>query len=169
MPAYVGDTLLYRNRVFRLGSRPLEQWFSLVGSRPALRRPGYAPAGAPDYAATWEIGEDGLLRLVGLTGSWPDTNPLALGHLFPFSEDSVVAAWFSGTLRGVRAGPVGVTLEAVGQADRAAAYPGHGVAGLVLADLALELRCGRLLDASGNALDDAPADDGSPRWAATLV
>lgn len=169
MSAYVGDTLLYRDRVFRLGSRPLEAWFRLIGQRPGLRRASGLSADAPDYAATWEIGDDGLLRLVGLTGSWPDTNPLALGHLFPLAEESIVASWYTGILRGVRAGPVGTALAAVQEPCHLASFPRHGVPGLMLADLALEIRCGRLLDASGETLGpDRPGDE-SPRWAATLV
>lgn len=85
MMAYRGDTLLHEDRVFRLSTRPLEGWFGLLGARPSLRSPDRAGPQSPDYAATWELGEDGLLRLVGLAGSWPDTNPLTLGHLFPLS------------------------------------------------------------------------------------
>lgn len=168
MSAYVGDTLLYRDRVFRLATRPLETWFRLIGQRPALRHSSEQPPDGPDYAATWEIGADGLLRLVGLTGSWPDTNPLALGHLFPLAEDSVVASWFSGVLRGIRAGPVGAALAAV-QEPCHRDFPGHGVPALLLADLALEIRCGCLLDASGEPQGSGRPVDESPRWAATLV
>ncbi|MCM5569418.1 hypothetical protein M6I34_02755 [Burkholderiaceae bacterium FT117] len=168
MSACYGDTLLYRNRVFRLGSRPLEHWFRLVGARPALRRPSHLPADAPDYSATWEVGEDGMLRLVGLTGSWPDTNPLALGHLFPFADDSVVASWYTGTLRGSRTGPLRSALASVRRPDPAQC-PGNPAAGLLLSDLALEFRCGRLLDASGEPFAGRQAEGEFPRWAATLV
>ncbi|MFA7664782.1 MAG: hypothetical protein WCY32_01525 [Burkholderiaceae bacterium] len=182
MSSYAGDTLLYRNRVFRLSVRPLETWFRLLGRRPQLRRPIHAAPGAADYSATWEICDDGLLRLVGLTGSWPNANPLALGHLFPFSEGSVVASWFNGTLRGMRVGPSGFSAalagedQAPGRADgpatRNALAPGAvaaGLAGLVMADLALELRAGRVLDADGQPVSERVVSPDTPDWTVILI
>lgn len=204
MTAYAGDTLLYRDRVFRLSTRPLEVWFRLIGERPVLRRTrqGFArppkqplPPGplelsagkepAADYAATWEIDPDGLLHLVGLAGSWPDTNPLAVGHLFPFAADTVAATWFTGALRGVRAGAIPAALALLPMpampalSDRAGARDGKTARGwrtdgFALGDLALEISAGRLLSADGGFAGPTPETSveavlGSPYWARSLV
>lgn len=204
MAAYAGDTLLYRDRVFRLSTRPLEVWFRLIGERPVLRRArqGFArplqqtlPSGPvdlsagkellADYAATWEIDQDGLLQLVGLAGSWPDTNPLAVGHLFPFAADTVAATWFTGALRGVRAGSIPAALALLPMpampalSDQAGARDGKTAGGwrtdgFALGDLALEIRTGRLLSADGSFAGPTPETSieavlGSPYWARSLV
>jgi len=201
MTAYAGDTLLYRDRVYRLSTRPLEVWFRLIGERPALRRtrqgfagplqataplgPAERSAGkepAADYAATWEIDQDGLLQLVGLAGSWPDTNPLAVGHLFPFASGTVAATWFTGAIRGVRAGsmpaalallPMPARSEQAGARDGGMAG-GWRTGGFALGDLVLEIRAGRLLSADGGLAGPIPetGDEtvlGSPYWARSLV
>jgi hypothetical protein len=204
MAAYAGDTLLYRDRVFRLSTRPLEVWFRLIGERPVLRRTGQGfarpsqqtlPSGpiepsagkepVADYAATWEIDQDGLLQLVGLAGSWPDTNPLAVGHLFPFAADTVAATWFTGTLRGVRAGSIPAALALLPMpampalSDQSGARDGKPTGGwrtdgFALGDLVLEIRAGRLLSADGGFAGPTPeagvdAVLGSPYWARSLV
>lgn len=169
MPSYAGDTLLYRDRVFRLGERPLEAWFGLIGYRPDLRRPMVSPAEAPDHAASWEIGNDGLLRLVGLTGNWPDGNPLALAHLFPMAEEPVVATWFTGMLHGIRIGPVGQALVAAQQTPHWRAFPRDGIAGPAFAELLLDIRCGQLLAAGEPMRAAAQVVEDSPRWATALV
>lgn len=172
MSAYAGDTLLYRNRVFRLGARPLEGWFKLIGQRPDFRRPAHVSASLQDYSATWEIDGDGLLQLVGLTGSWADATPLALGHLFPFCEEQVAASWYSGCLRGVRVGPSRFASVHAADASEGLSRNGGGgteLAGVVIADLALEIRAGRLLDAEGRPISDAPVRDGTPSWTSMLI
>lgn len=207
MAAYAGDTLLYRDRVFRLSTRPLEVWFRLIGERPVLRRTmqGFArpvqrtlPSGpdelsagkepVADYAATWEIDEGGLLQLVGLAGSWPDTNPLAVGHLFPFAADTVAATWFTGPLRGARAGSIPAALARLPmpglaamstRSDQSGARDGRTTGGwrtdgFALGDLVLEIRAGRLLSADGGFAGVTPETSveavlGSPYWARSLV
>lgn len=174
MSAYAGDTLLYRNRVFRLGVRPLEGWFRLIGHRPLFRRPSYVSPALQDYSATWEIDAGGMLQLVGLTGCWADAAPLALGHLFPFCEESVAATWYSGCLRGSRAGPSRFAQMQTMASDGHTATArdggsGAGLASVVLVDLALEIRAGRLLDADGCPVSDAPVRDATPAWTTMLV
>ena len=149
MNAYAGDTLLYQDRVFRLDSQPLEHWFRLVGERPSLRRMAACTGVAPDYAATWTLDDDGWLRLTDLAGVWPDCNPLMLGHLFPLAGETIVAAWYSGRLHGVR----------LGDPHRLDARYG---------DLRIELQAGRLTGLDVQPGVATPVCD-SPYWAASLV
>lgn len=172
MSAYAGDTLLYRNRVFRLGARPLEGWFRLIGRRPLFRRPSHVSPTLQDYSATWEIDAHGVLQLVGLTGCWVDATPIALGHLFPFCEESVAATWYSGCLRGARVGPSRFAHAMANDGQTAATGSGGsgaGLAGVVLADLALEIRAGRLLDADGRPVSEVPVRDATPSWTTMLI
>ncbi len=95
---FYGDTLLHRERTFELLDQPLEQYFELIGTRPALET-GFADA--REYKARWMV-EDGWLFLVAVNARWNSEEPLNLQHLFPFAGAKVFAAWYNGPVRAYR-------------------------------------------------------------------
>lgn len=93
-----GDTLMQRDRLFEVVDQPLEQYFDLIGTRPAFEPTSTEGRG---YAATWVI-EDGWLFLSGLAARWSDDQALTMQHLFPFAGRKVFAAWYNGPVRAYR-------------------------------------------------------------------
>jgi hypothetical protein len=155
---YPEDTLLMGAGAYRIDARPLESWFGLIGFRPAFRQIRPRPADTPfdsadtlragDYSATWSLGADGMLRLTGITALWPDGTPVTLGHLFPLTQDAILARWYSGVIR--------------------ARYCGAGSVPAT-AGLIIELERGRQAGSAGLTPSADPLDDGSAGWACGLV
>jgi len=106
MTAQIPDSILIDGETHALFSEPLNAYYS------DAPRPNFVPQNTANwrgYVGTWEI-RDGRLYLIGVVAEicnlplgWncpqDQRRIVGLGDLFPQRGDSVLADWFSGTLR----------------------------------------------------------------------
>ena len=96
MTAQAADRLHYRGQSYYLLATPLEDYFTLGRPKPDLRVPHTGLWRG--YVASWLV-EGDLLFLVGLEGCLTDGQPATISTVFPAAAGSVLADWYSGSLR----------------------------------------------------------------------
>lgn len=96
MTAQFSECLRHQGAEHAMAANPLEDYFVLVGERPAFQ--ATSTALWRGYMGTWEIRE-GRLYLIGLEGELTDGSPATLATVFPAFPDRVFAHWFNGCLR----------------------------------------------------------------------
>lgn len=94
--AQIADKLQYQGRSYNLLANPLENLFTRRRYKPDFRVPHTGMWRG--YVATWLV-EGDLLLLVGLEGCLKDGQPATISTIFPAAAGSVLADWYSGSLR----------------------------------------------------------------------
>ncbi len=91
----VPEKLIYQDKRCDLPSeQPLEVWFKINGNRPNFHIPHTALWRG--YVGTWEL-KDGKLFLADLEGMLQNGQVIDLKTVFPHTNNSVFAEWYSGT------------------------------------------------------------------------
>ena len=96
MTAQVADKLQYQGQSYSLLTNPLEDYFTRGRHKPDFRVPHTGMWRG--YVATWLV-EGDLLFLVGLEGCLTNGRPATVSTIFPTAKGSVLADWYSGSLR----------------------------------------------------------------------
>lgn len=98
MTAQMPEVLIFNGEKHSLCSRPLDDYFSLVGASSPFDGL-YSTALWRSYIGTWEIIEDRLylISIKGWRSGHEDTFGLSL--IFPDHSERVFAHWYSGILR----------------------------------------------------------------------
>lgn len=96
MTAQIPETLHWEGRQVPMCTEPLDDYFTLVGTKP--RFAVTCTALWRGYVGEWEI-RDGRLYLVGISATLAEGQEATLESIFPGFPDRVFAHWYSGILR----------------------------------------------------------------------